>query len=84
MGIKTTFCEWHGVGKAPVMRSFYTKLDIILSKETKSFQEAENILLEACPIIPLFQYNMIYAKDKKLEGYSLNSLGILDFKKAKF
>ena len=46
------------------------------------FKEAEQVLLEDCPIIPLFQFNMIYAKDKKLEGFSLNSLGILDFKNA--
>jgi oligopeptide transport system substrate-binding protein len=44
--------------------------------------QAEKILLSECPIIPLFQYNMIYAKDKNLEGVSLNSLGILDFKTA--
>lgn len=44
--------------------------------------KAESILLNESPIIPLFQYNMIYAKDKNLEGFSLNSLGVLDFKKA--
>lgn len=54
------------------------------SKRINSLKEAENILLEESPIIPLFQFNMIYAKEKKLKGYSLNSLGILDFKKASF
>jgi oligopeptide transport system substrate-binding protein len=55
------------------------------SKHSKEFfQEAQNLLLEESPIIPLFQYNLIYAKDEKLDGYSLNSLGILDFKKAHF
>jgi len=48
------------------------------------FAEAEKILLNDAPIIPLFQFNMIYVKEKKLEDYSLNSFGILDFKKAHF
>lgn len=48
------------------------------------FSQAEQILLAESPIIPLFQFNMIYAKDKKLEDFSLNSFGILDFKRAHF
>lgn len=52
------------------------------SQRRQHLANAEKILLTESPIIPLFQYNMIYAKDKNLEGFSLNSLGILDFKKA--
>jgi len=46
--------------------------------------EAESLLLEETPIIPLFQFNMLYAKSKKLEGVSLNGFGTLDFSHAYF
>jgi oligopeptide transport system substrate-binding protein len=57
------------------------RIDQKLSKTMH--MEAQNLLLNESPIIPLFQFNLIYAKDEKLEGFTLNSLGILDFKHAR-
>lgn len=53
------------------------------SDRFKLLAQAQELLLQECPIIPLFQYNMLYAASSKLTGYSLNSLGILDFKQAR-
>ncbi len=53
-------------------------------KKNQLLGEAESLLLEESPIIPLFQFNMLYAKSKKLEGVSLNGFGTLDFSHAYF
>jgi oligopeptide transport system substrate-binding protein len=49
-------------------------------KRLKMLQRSEEILMEAMPIFPVFQYSMLYLKDEHLRGVFLSSLGNLDFK----
>ncbi len=53
-------------------------------KRTKLLIEAENILMDEMPIIPLCFINKRFAKNPKLNGENLSSLQFIDFKTAYF
>lgn len=53
-------------------------------KRDKLLGEAEGILMDAMPIIPIYHHSMLYLKDKELDGVLLTSLGHLDFRWATF
>lgn len=44
--------------------------------------QAEKIIMDAMPVIPLYFYNFSYLKSDKLKGYILTPLGELDLKEA--
>ena len=44
------------------------------------FKEAENILLDEMPIIPIYHLTMNYLKAEKIKGTILPSTGHIDFK----
>jgi len=50
----------------------------------KLLEAAETILLEECPVIPLFQKCMQYVKNPRLKEANVSHLGILDIKHAYF
>lgn len=50
------------------------------SERSEWLSQAENRLLSEMPIIPLFHYNMLYLKQKRVKNVTLSPLGILDFK----
>lgn len=65
--------------------SFAQLLDSAAHAETltlhmRHLKQAEQLLLEELPIIPLFQLNMLYLQNEELDGVVLSPLGVLDFK----
>lgn len=50
------------------------------AKRFKLLHEAENILLDEAPIMPLYFYNSAYMQSDKLEGVVRHAYGYIDFK----
>jgi oligopeptide transport system substrate-binding protein len=50
----------------------------------KVLEAAEEILLEASPVIPLYQMSMQYVKSPRLKGIHITDLGLIDIKGAYF
>lgn len=48
----------------------------------KILKEAENVLVQEMPVIPLFYSSYNYVKDPKIKGIYFSELGYLDFKNA--
>jgi len=46
----------------------------------KLFQQAERILLDEAPIIPIYYYTRVYLKSPKIKGWHSNLLGYISFK----
>ncbi|MFZ4773273.1 MAG: peptide ABC transporter substrate-binding protein [Chlamydiia bacterium] len=59
---------------------------IVLRGEQRSniLEEAESLLLEEAPIIPLFHGTMQYVKNPRLKGVHISNLGLIDIKGAYF
>jgi oligopeptide transport system substrate-binding protein len=53
------------------------------TKRKELAEQAEKILIEDMPIIPLYHYAFDYAKKSYVQDVVLSSLGIADFKKAR-
>jgi oligopeptide transport system substrate-binding protein len=49
-------------------------------QRTELFAEAEQILMEGMPIIPVFYYTMLYVNQPYLKDVVLSSMGQIDFK----
>lgn len=52
-------------------------------KRDELLREAENLLIEKMPVIPLFFYTFNYVKEDRLEDVYVSDLGYLDFSHAK-
>lgn len=54
-------------------------------EERRAFlREAEQVLMEQMPIIPVYHAAMNYLKEDRLEGVALSPLGLVDFRWASF
>jgi oligopeptide transport system substrate-binding protein len=49
---------------------------------SRLLKDAETLLINEMPIIPLFHFNMLYMKNNDIENVLLSSSGVLDFKRA--
>lgn len=50
------------------------------TKRYKLMQEAEKILMDEAPIIPLYYYNLAYLQSDKVDGVVRHAFGYIDFK----
>ncbi|MFT9848804.1 peptide ABC transporter substrate-binding protein [Aneurinibacillus sp. REN35] len=50
------------------------------AKRYKLMQEAEKILMDEAPIIPLYYYNLAYLQSDKVDGVVRHAFGYIDFK----
>ena len=55
-----------------------------LQKRTQYFTEAEQLLLEQMPLIPICSDKMNFSHNPKLEGYVFDCVGAIDFSYASF
>jgi oligopeptide transport system substrate-binding protein len=53
-------------------------------QRVRLLEAAEEILLEASPVIPLYQISMQYVKNPHLKGIHISNLGLIDIKGAYF
>ncbi len=51
-----------------------------LAERNACFQEAERLLLTACPIFPIYFYTNIYLKAPEVKGWQPNILGLIPYK----
>jgi oligopeptide transport system substrate-binding protein len=54
------------------------------NKRRLFLMQAEKILMDAMPVIPIFYYTFNYVKDDELKGMYISDLGYIDFKNAYF
>jgi oligopeptide transport system substrate-binding protein len=55
-----------------------------LDQRREHLAEAEQLLLEACPVISLFDRNICWVQNPNLQGIGVSSLGWITFREAKF
>ncbi len=78
-GINDT--RWHNNTYSTLIESSLIMTDEI--ERLKTLGEAEKILVDAMPIIPLYHYAFDYLCNKQISGVVLSPLGTTDFKSAK-
>lgn len=75
------FCQWHN----PRYTAYLDKAQDTLDQTTRLelLHEAETIVMQELPIIPVFYYTFKYMKKDYLDNIYLSHLGQIDFKWAK-
>jgi len=74
----TNNTQWEDPEYAKVLQTSFTLINPL--ERRALLQTAEQRLMEAMPIIPLFTYSMLYLQDEHLQNVFLSALGNLDFK----
>ncbi len=54
------------------------------SERTALLKEAEKILLEEMPVIPIYSEKLIYMTNNRIKGIFLDNCGHVDFRKTYF
>lgn len=75
-------CNW----ESPQYQALLHQSNQVLSEEDRSklLIEAEELLMDEMPILPICSMNKSYAKNPKLKGEQLSNLQFVDFKSAYF
>lgn len=50
-------------------------------KRARQYAEIQKIIVEDSPIIPLYHYNTVVVMDEKIQGFSADKRGLVDFSK---
>lgn len=69
---------WSNATYDKLIKDAYKEADD--AKRYKLMHEAEKILMDEAPIIPLYYYNLAYLQSDKVEGVVRHAFGYIDFK----
>ncbi len=76
----SNFCRWLNSDFA--LKIAQAKQESNCSKRTQLLSEAELILLEQMPVIPICSDRLLFAHSPTLSGYTIDSIGAIDFSRA--
>jgi oligopeptide transport system substrate-binding protein len=72
---------WEDPEYISLLNASYKEIDPDLRKQLLA--KAEKILMEALPIIPIFQYSMLFLSDQRLKDVVITPMGTIDFRWAR-
>jgi oligopeptide transport system substrate-binding protein len=75
-GINAT--NWEDANYAKSIESSFICKDT--KQRTKILQHAEKMIMDAMPVIPIYNYTMLYVKDHRVKNVELSNAGQIDFK----
>jgi len=70
--------SWHNENYCKLLELADQEVDLEIRRE--HLKQAERLILEEMPIIPLYVYSFKYLKSPKVQGVNLSHLGQVDFK----
>lgn len=74
--------KWENEEFKSLLTQSQTELDA--EKRLALLKQADQIITDEMPIVPLYFYTNVYVKNDKLDGYYITGLGAIDLKEAHF
>ncbi len=78
--IGTNNTGWESINYTKAIEESYFATTV--EERTQQMREAEEIIMNEMPVLPIFHYNMQHVKTNKLKGVVLTGCGHIDFKEA--